>query len=91
MIDIIQRYWQKALFASMSMVILGSSISCQKDFLQVPPGGNPTVDTIFNQSANAYNATGSVRGVYAYGCDLFRKRMECAIMVEAARMLEEQE
>ncbi len=61
MIDIIQRYWQKALFASMSMVILGSSISCQKDFLQVPPGGNPTVDTIFNQSANAYNA---IAGAY---------------------------
>ena len=30
-------------------------------------------------AANAYHATGSVRGVYADGCDLFRKRMECAI------------
>ncbi len=40
-------------------------------------------------AANAYHATGSVRGVYAYGCDLFRKRMECAIMAEAVRMMED--
>ncbi len=39
-------------------------------------------------AANAYHATGSVRGVYAYGCDLFRKRIECAVMLEAAKMLE---
>ena len=38
-------------------------------------------------AANAYHATGSVRGVYAQGCDLFRKRMECAIMVAVAREL----
>ena len=36
-------------------------------------------------AANAYHATGSVRGVYKYGCELFRKRMECAIMLEAAK------
>ena len=39
-------------------------------------------------AANAYHATGSVTGVYRYGCELFRKRMECAIMLEAAKMLE---
>ena len=38
-------------------------------------------------AANAYHATGSVKGVYKYGCDLFRKRMECAIMVAIARQL----
>ena len=38
-------------------------------------------------AANAYHATGSVRGVYHQGCDLFRKRMECAIMVAVAREL----
>ena len=38
-------------------------------------------------AANAYHATGSVKGVYSYGCDLFRKRMECAIMLEAAKTL----
>ncbi len=38
-------------------------------------------------AANAYHATGSVKGVYEYGCKLFRKRMECAIMLEAAKTL----
>ena len=38
-------------------------------------------------TANAYHATGSVTGVYEYGCKLFRKRMECAIMVAVAREL----
>ena len=40
-------------------------------------------------AANAYHATGSVKGIYKYGCDLFRKRMECAIMVAIARQLGE--
>jgi len=40
-------------------------------------------------AANAYHATGSVTGVYEYGCKLFRKRMECAIMVAVARALED--
>jgi uncharacterized protein len=29
-----------------------------------------------------------VTGVYEQGCQLFRKRMECAIMLEAAKALE---
>lgn len=36
-------------------------------------------------AANAYHATGSVNGVYKYGCELFKKRMECAIMAELAK------
>ena len=36
-------------------------------------------------AANAYHATGSIRGVYQAGCDLFRKRIECAIMMKAAK------
>lgn len=36
-------------------------------------------------AANAYHATGSVTGIYKQGCDLFKKRMECAIMLEAAK------
>ena len=40
-------------------------------------------------AANAYHATGSVTGVYEKGCRLFRKRMECAIMVAVARALGE--
>ena len=38
-------------------------------------------------AANAYHASGSVTGIYEKGCDLFRKRMECAIMVAVARAL----
>ena len=40
-------------------------------------------------AANAWHATGSVTGVYETGCKLFRKRMECAIMVAVARALGE--
>ena len=42
-------------------------------------------------AANAYHSTGSVRGVYKYGCELFKKRMECAIMLEVAKTLESEE
>ena len=35
-------------------------------------------------AANAFNATGSIRGVYEFGCKMFRKRIECAIMLKAA-------
>ena len=38
-------------------------------------------------AANAYHATGSVKGVYKSGCELFRKRMECAIMVAVDKAL----
>lgn len=38
-------------------------------------------------AANAYHATGSIRGIYEYGCELFKKRMECAIMMQVAKEL----
>ncbi|MCI2059044.1 MAG: thioether cross-link-forming SCIFF peptide maturase [Oscillibacter sp.] len=38
-------------------------------------------------AANAYHATGSVLGTYEYGCKIFRKRIECAIMIQVAEML----
>ena len=41
-------------------------------------------------AANAYHSTGSVKGVYKYGCELFKKRMECAIMVAIARNFAEE-
>ena len=40
-------------------------------------------------AANAYHATGSIRGVYEYGCELFKKRMECAIMMQVAEHAED--
>ena len=42
-------------------------------------------------AANAYHATGSIRGVYEMGCRLFRKRMECAIFLAVDRMLRDAE
>ena len=39
-------------------------------------------------AANAYHAAGSVTGIYEYGCKLFKKRMECAIMLEASKAVE---
>ncbi len=36
-------------------------------------------------AANSYHATGSITGIYEYGCKLFRKRMECAIMMQVDR------
>lgn len=38
-------------------------------------------------AANAYHATGSITGIYESGCELFRKRMECAIYIEAKKRL----
>ena len=35
-------------------------------------------------AANAYHATGSINGVYKYGCELFKKRIECAVMLQVA-------
>ena len=35
-------------------------------------------------AANAYHATGSINGIYKYGCELFKKRIECAVMIRVA-------
>ena len=35
-------------------------------------------------AANAYNFTGDICGNYALGCELQKKRIECAIMIKAA-------
>lgn len=35
-------------------------------------------------AANAYHASGSIRGIYEPGCELFKKRIECAIMMRVA-------
>lgn len=34
--------------------------------------------------ANSYHSTGDITGVYDYGCELFKKRIECAIMIQVA-------
>lgn len=35
-------------------------------------------------AANAYHASGSIRGIFEPGCELFRKRIECAVMMRVA-------
>lgn len=35
-------------------------------------------------AANAYHTTGSIEGIYDLGCQLHRKRVECAIMIQVA-------
>lgn len=42
-------------------------------------------------AANAYHATGDITGVYKYGCELFKKRIECAVMMQVAESEEGQE
>ena len=42
-------------------------------------------------AANSYHTTGSINGVYEYGCKLFKKRIECAIMVKIAEAMDEME
>lgn len=39
-------------------------------------------------AANALHASGSIRGIYEAGCELFRKRIECAIMLQAEEQIE---
>lgn len=41
-------------------------------------------------AANAFHASGSILGSYEYGCDIFRKRIECAIMLEVSRLEDEE-
>lgn len=42
-------------------------------------------------AANAYNNSGDINGAYELGCELQRKRVECAIMIKAALADEEKE
>lgn len=41
-------------------------------------------------AANAYNFTGQINGAYEIGCELQKKRVECAIMIKAALSDEEE-
>ena len=42
-------------------------------------------------AANSYHATGSISGVYKYGCELFKKRIECAVMMQVAQNDDEEQ
>ena len=38
-------------------------------------------------AANAYHATGDIHGTYRTGCEIFKKRIECALMIKAAQAM----
>ncbi|MDD6736158.1 MAG: thioether cross-link-forming SCIFF peptide maturase [Clostridiales bacterium] len=38
-------------------------------------------------AANAYHAAGDINGIYEYGCELFKKRMECAFMIQVHKAI----
>ena len=68
-----------------------TNTSCQDCFKRCNVYANPDCRDCWAKlycsggcAANAYHATGSVNGTYAYGCELFKKRMECAIMLKIA-------
>ena len=42
-------------------------------------------------SANALHATGDIHGVYETGCELFKKRIECALMLKADEAMTQEE
>ena len=39
-------------------------------------------------AANAYHAAGDIHGTYQMGCDIFKKRIECALMIKVAQAME---
>ncbi|KOR87837.1 thioether cross-link-forming SCIFF peptide maturase [Paenibacillus solani] len=41
--------------------------------------------------ANSLHATGSINGTYDFSCDVFRKRVECSMMVKVAESMREME
>ncbi len=42
-------------------------------------------------AANSYHASGKITGIYEYGCELFKKRIECAVMIQVAEQDEKNE
>ncbi|MBQ1849459.1 MAG: SPASM domain-containing protein, partial [Lachnospiraceae bacterium] len=42
-------------------------------------------------AANSYNFHGNINDAYDVGCELERKRVECAIMLKAMQMMDEEE
>lgn len=56
-----QYRWNKSLFATIGIAVALATVSCERDFLQVPPGGSPTIDSVYSRASNAYNA---IAGAY---------------------------
>ena len=52
---------------------------------QTPTAGTAGPGCTGGCAANAYHASGDINGTYDYGCQLFKKRVECAIMIKAVQ------
>ena len=39
-------------------------------------------------AANAYHAAGDIHGTYHMGCEIFKKRIECALMIKVAQAID---
>lgn len=39
-------------------------------------------------AANSYHVSGKITGIYEYGCELFKKRIECAVMMKVAEQFD---
>jgi len=39
-------------------------------------------------AANAYHAAGDIHGTYRMGCEIFKKRIECALMIKVAEAMD---
>lgn len=77
--DIWQGVINTSLRDTLASINVYSRESCQKCWAKLYCSGGC--------AANSYHATGSVHGTYDYGCELFKKRMECAIMLELAQSM----
>lgn len=75
--DIWQGVTNTALRDELASINVYSRESCQDCWAKLYCSGGC--------AANSYQATGNVQGTYDYGCELFKKRMECAIMMEIAQ------
>ena len=51
-------------------------------------GAGSPFETVALENIDLKIETGKITGIYEHGCDLFRKRMECAIMLEALKAVE---
>ena len=61
-------------------------MEAKRTMVWIQPPGTPSMGHLL---LDAYHATGDIGGIYEYGCRLFRRRMECAIYLQAVRQLSE--
>ncbi len=74
--DIYEGLTEKKLIEEFKLCNVYSKPECSKCWARLYCAGGC--------SANALHATGDIHGVYDLGCELFKKRIECALMLSAS-------